>query len=62
MDYLLIIGATLYGFITLVIGTIIFNLTINKNNKYNVKPFGINLAFFSTGFLLFIISEIISMI
>lgn len=59
MDYGLIIDATLYGFITFVIGTILFNLTINKNNKYNAKPYGINLSFFATGFFIFIISEIL---
>lgn len=59
MDYGLIIDSTLYGFITFVIGTILFNLTINRNNKYNAKPYGINLSFFATGFFIFIISEIL---
>jgi hypothetical protein len=40
------------GFITLVIGTIIFNLSINKVNKDVIKPFGLNFAFFITGVIL----------
>ena len=49
------------GIITLIIGTIIFNLTINKenlsiytNNKY---PIGINLSFFMIGIVLHIILD-----
>jgi hypothetical protein len=59
MHYLIFIEAIVFGIITLIIGTIIFNLTINKNNKHNIKPFGINIAFFATGFFVNIIFEII---
>ena len=59
MHYLIFIEAIVFGIITLIIGTIIFNLTINKNNKHNIKPFGINIAFFATGFFVNIIFELI---
>lgn len=59
MKLLILIEALVFGIITLIIGNIIFNLTINKNNKHNIKPFGINIAFFATGFFLDIIFEII---
>ncbi len=42
------------GVLTFIIGTIIFNLTINKNNKNKPKPAYINIAFFMTGFVLHI--------
>ena len=45
------------GIITCIIGTIIFNLSINKNNKDNDKPYGISFAFFITGVLLNIILQ-----
>jgi len=59
MNFLIFIEAIVFGIITLIIGNIIFNLTINKNNKDTIKPFGINIAFFATGFFLDIIFEII---
>jgi len=59
MSSSLFINAIIVGIITLIIGTIVFNLTINKKNKSDKKPFGLNLAFFATGFLLHIISELI---
>ena len=44
------------GCATLIIGTILFNLTINKNyDNYNNKikyPIGINLSFFMIGIVL----------
>ena len=48
------------GFITWVIGTIIFNLSINKKNKNKNKnkPYGIDLAFFTTGLILHLALEI----
>ena len=46
------------GFMTWVIGTIIFNLSINKTNKNKTKPYGINLAFFTTGLILHLLLEI----
>ncbi len=60
MNYFIIIEALTIGLITLIIGTIIFNLTINKKNKYIDKPFGLHISFFATGFLIYIISELIS--
>jgi len=61
MKYEIFIEAIICGVITLVYGQIIFNLTINKNNnnENNGRPFGINLAFFATGFFLNIIFDII---
>jgi hypothetical protein len=55
----LLIESTLVGFITWVIGTIVFNLSINKLNKDKEKPYGISLAFFMTGLILCIINYII---
>ena len=43
------------GCITFIIGTILFNLTINKENDNNNKikyPIGINLSFFMIGIVL----------
>jgi hypothetical protein len=45
------------GFISWVIGTIAFNLSINKINKDKNKPYGIDLAFFITGLFLYLIFE-----
>lgn len=56
----LLLESIFVGFITLVIGTIIFNLSvnkINKNNKNNKEinnPYGFGFAFFITGVLLHI--------
>lgn len=60
MDLSILIEALSIGLITLIIGTIIFNLTINRKNKYIDKPFGLHISFFATGFLIYIISELIS--
>jgi hypothetical protein len=46
------------GIIFWIIGTIIFSLTINKLNNKSDKPWGINLAFFMTGVILYIICEL----
>ena len=59
MNYFIFIEAFSIGLITLIIGTIIFNLTINKKNKYIDKPFGLHISFFATGFLIYIIDELI---
>jgi uncharacterized membrane protein len=59
MNGYILFEAFIFGIITLIIGTIVFNLTINKKNKEDKKPFGLHLAFFATGFLLHIISELI---
>lgn len=53
----IIFESTIVGFITWVIGTIIFNLTINKTNKNSRKPYGIGTAFFITGVILCIINH-----
>jgi hypothetical protein len=50
--------STIIGFITWVIGTIIFNLSINKTNKDKNKPYGIDFAFFTTGLILHLLLEI----
>jgi uncharacterized membrane protein YvlD (DUF360 family) len=60
MNLTILIEALTIGLITLIIGTIIFNLTINRKNKYIEKPFGLHISFFATGFLIYIISELIS--
>jgi hypothetical protein len=59
MNYFILIEALITGVITLIFGKIIFNLTINKKNKYIEKPFGLDISFFATGFFLYIISELI---
>lgn len=46
------------GIIFWVIGTIVFNLSINKQNKNNQQPYGIGLAFFTTGIILYVITEL----
>ncbi len=63
--------ASVIGIITLIIGKIAFNLTLNKNNNDNNEnedtifpnnePYGINLTLFITGFLLHYIIEIIGL-
>ena len=50
---ILITEALLSGIITLIIGIIIFNLSINKHNKKNKNHFGIDIAFFVTGVILY---------
>jgi hypothetical protein len=56
---LLFIESSIIGFISWIIGSIIFNLSINKKNKDRKKPYGIDFAFFSTGLLLNIILELV---
>jgi hypothetical protein len=55
--WITIFESVVIGFITWIIGTIIFNLSINKINKDKTKPYGINLAFFTTGLFLYLIFE-----
>jgi hypothetical protein len=55
--WILLTESVIIGIITFVIGTIIFNLSINKNNKNKPKPDGINFAFFTTGVILHILLE-----
>lgn len=57
----MIIEAIIVGIITLIIGTITFNLTINKKNKASEQPFGLNISFFATGFFLHFIIELIGL-
>jgi hypothetical protein len=48
----LIVESIIAGILTFIIGSIIFNLSINKQNKDNKKPESINLAFFITGIVI----------
>jgi hypothetical protein len=54
----LLIESIIIGIITLTIGTIIFNLSINKVNKEKNKPYGLNFSFFITGVILHISLEV----
>jgi Kef-type K+ transport system membrane component KefB len=53
----LLIESIIVGFVTLIIGSIIFNLSINRVNKEKNKPIGISLSFFITGVILHISLE-----
>jgi len=55
--WILLSESVIIGFICFVIGTIIFNLSINRTNKDKEKPYGINFAFFMTGVILHIFLE-----
>lgn len=58
----LLFESIIVGLVTLIIGSIIFNLSINKinkNNKDTIKPYGINFSFFITGVILHIGLEIV---
>ena len=55
------IEASIVGIITYIIGIIVFNLTINKNNKNKEEPFGLHIAFFATGFFLHFIITLIGL-
>lgn len=56
----LLIESIIIGIITSIIGIMIFNLSINKNNSNNDdKPYGITTAFFITGVFIHIISTIL---
>jgi hypothetical protein len=55
----LVSESVIIGIITFIIGTIIFNLSINKSNKDEIKPYGINFAFFITGVILHILLEVL---
>lgn len=48
----LLLESILAGVMTFIIGTIIFNLSINKSNQSNPQPDTINIAFFMTGVVL----------
>jgi hypothetical protein len=56
---LLLLESSAVGLITWILGTIIFNLSINKeNNKDKNKPQGIDTAFFTTGVVLHLLLEL----
>ena len=55
--WILLTESAIIGFICFVIGSIIFNLSINKTNKDKPKPYGINFAFFMTEVILHILLE-----
>jgi hypothetical protein len=62
--YLILFGQSfIMGIVTYIIGTIIFNLSINRNNKNDKTnkemPKGIGIAFFMTGFVIHIILDTI---
>lgn len=61
--WILLIESFIVGIITWIIGTIIFNLSINKNNNENKykKPYGIDLAFFTTGIIFHVILDLIGL-
>jgi hypothetical protein len=61
MNISIFIEATIVGMITFIIGSIVFNLTINKKNKINKSesPIGINLSFFATGFIIHMIIQLV---
>ena len=64
-NYQTLFEAFIIGFITLTIGKIAFNLTLNKKNiesKEKIsEPFGLNITLFITGFFLHFIIEIIGL-
>ena len=55
----LLIESFVVGIITLIIGSIIFNLSVNKVNKEKSKPYGLNFSFFITGVILHIGLEVL---
>jgi hypothetical protein len=56
--WILIIESLINGLITFMLGIMIFNLSINKENKNIDKPYGISFAFFITGVIIHIIIEL----
>ena len=57
--WILLLESTMIGFICFVIGSIIFNLSLNKTNKDKIQPYGINFAFFMTGVIFHILLEFV---
>ncbi len=55
--FILISETIIVGIITFVIGTIIFNLSINKRNNDKKQPYGVDLAFFTTGVIIHLIVD-----
>ena len=63
LNYRTFLEAIIIGIITFIIGKISFNMTLNKNNKDDdtPTPYGLDITFFVTGFLLHFIIEIIGL-
>lgn len=57
--WIYIIESIIVGIISWVIGTILFNISLNKKNVNNSKPSGIDFAFFTTGIILYISMELV---
>lgn len=55
----ILIESIFVGIITLIIGTIIFNLSVNKISKDKTNPYGFGVAFFLTGVSLHIGLELL---
>jgi hypothetical protein len=55
---ILVIESIINGLITFMLGIMIFNMSINKQNKNICKPYGISFAFFITGVIIHIIIEL----
>jgi len=56
----LLCESIIIGIITLIVGLILFNLTVNKKNKQNnyKTPHGIKFALFLTGIVIHLIIEL----
>ena len=54
-----IIESIIVGIICWVIGTILFNISLNKKNVNRSKPSGIDFAFFTTGIILYVSMELL---
>ena len=61
IDKKLVLESILMGIVTLVIGKIIFELTLEKKNKNQKKPLGFSFSFFITGAILHFVIEIIGL-
>lgn len=57
---ILLLESSIVGLVTFIIGHVGFNLTTNKKNRENTsKPYGIDMAFFTTGFILHLLFQYI---
>ena len=60
--YKIISEASIIGIITLLLGKIIMGLLFKKNkNNYHKHPKGLSFAFFSTGFILHFVIELLGL-
>ena len=57
--WILFIESVIVGIISWVIGTILFNISLNKKNMNHSKPSGIDFAFFTTGIILYLSMEVL---